>query len=205
MGVDFGSTDAAFGLVPYQNIIHTSLYSVVTSVATQMAVGDMVETVGTAIVTAKFGTLQAAITEETGASGTILGAVLCLFDENMFPVNRIAASEAGDSTVAGYALVADDPNQEYLIQEDGDTSSIQVADIGLNCDLVSTSTPIAYNNYRSTMELDSNTIANTSTLAVHVLGVHPDDTISSAGAAGNYARFIVKLNAAYRGLEVTRT
>ena len=186
MGIDMATTDAAFGFAPYQELKHASMYAVVTSNAVQVCIGDSVETVGTAISTAKFGTLQAAITEETGAAGSHLGVVLACFDDDGFPINRIPVTTVGDSTVAGYVLVADDPEQEYLVQEDGDTSSLVVANIGLNCDAVSTGTPTASNNYLSKMELDSNTIANTNSLAWKVIGVHPDDTISAAGAAGNY-------------------
>lgn len=203
MGKDMASTDAPFGIQPYEKIIHASMYAVVTSNSVAMAIGDSVEAVGTAITTAKLGTIQACITEETGAAASIIGGVLALFDHNMLPVNRIAVTTTGDGTVAGYALVADSPDQFYIAAEDGDTSSIQVADIGLNVDLVSTHAAAAANNYLSKMEIDSNTIANTATLAWKVLGVHPDDSISAAGAAGNHARFIIKLNTPYLGINQT--
>lgn len=199
MGQDMASVDAPFGLQPYEELLHASMYAVATAVGTAMAIGDLVENVGTAIVTAKYGVLQACVTEETGAAGTLIGAVVALFDEDGVPVSRIAVSEAGDGTVAGYALVADSPDQRYLIQEDGDSSSIQVADIGLNADAISTHAAVASNSYLSKMELDSSTVQTTNTLGLRVLGVHPDDSISAAGAAGNHARFIVKLNTAYTG------
>ena len=47
-------------------------------------------------------------------------------------------------------------------------------------------------------ELDSDTVAATITLDCKILGVHPEDTISSAGAAGNHCRFIVMINVAVR-------
>jgi hypothetical protein len=198
MGTDMATTDAPFGFQPYGNILSANIYAVVTSNATAAFVGDLMEAVGTAITTSKFGTIQAAITEETGAAGSLLGACLACFDEDMMPCTSIAASETGDGTVAGYVLVADHPNQLYIAQEDGDTSSLQVADIGNNVDAVSTASGSTTTGL-SGMEIDSDTQNTTATLAFKLLGVHPDDTISSAGAAGNHARFIVKMNSAYMG------
>ena len=203
MGMNMAGTDAPFGLAPWGEVIHSSIYAVVTANAVAMAVGDLVEAVGDALTTAKYGTIQSCITEETGAAGSLIGAVLALFDHDGLPVNRIAVTTTGDSVVAGYALVADSPDQLYIAAEDGDTSSIQVADIGLNANMISTHAAAAGNNYRSKMEIDSNTIANTATLALKVLGVHPDDTISAAGAAGNHARFIVKIHTPYLGTDHT--
>ena len=204
MSLDMASTDAAFGFEPYQNILHTSLYAVVTAVGTQICIGDPVGNVGLGIDTVERGAIPAVQVDVDGAAGAIVGVVLACFDENMFPIARILASEAGDDTVAGYVLVADDPQQQYICQEDGATSSMVVDDIGFNVDAVSTGTPVAANSYHSMVELASNGAATTATLAWHVLACHPNDTISSDNSAGNHARFIVKLNTAYMGTELTR-
>lgn len=201
MGVDLASTDAPFGFQVYGPCLHASMYAVVTTYGTAIFIGDSGEIGGTAITTARFGTIQNFQVEETGAIGSMLGAVLSLYDSTGLPVNTIAASTTGDGTVAGYALVADHQDQEYLVQEDGDTSSLQVADIGLNIDGVSTAGGSTTTGL-SGMEIDSNTVATTSTLAWKLIGVHPDDTISAAGAAGTNCRFIVKMNAAHRGSNV---
>lgn len=186
---DMSSTDAAFGFMPYGNLLSANWYAIITNYGTAMYVGHACEIGGTAITTARRGTIQNVQTEETGAAGSILGAVLAFEDSDGVPVSYIAASTTGDSVVAGYALVADHPLQRYLVQEDGDTSSIVVANIGLNVEGIgtggSTTTGI------STMEIDSSSVNTTATFAWKLLGVHPDDTISAAGAAGNYARFIV--------------
>jgi hypothetical protein len=144
------------------------------------------------------GQLLEAVVEETGIAGSLLGAVLALFDHNMKPVSHMITTDAGNGTIAGYALIADSPDQEYIIAEDGDTSSIAAASVGLNVDCVST-TAGSTSTGRSGMEIDSSTIAVTATLALKILGVHPEDTISAAAAAGNHCRFIVKLNSAHRG------
>lgn len=199
MGVDLASTDAPFGLQPYGPVLHASMYAIVTAYGTAIYTGDLVESGGSALTTAKYGTIQRCQVEDDGPD--LLGAVISLYDSDGVPTNYIAASTTGDGVVAGYALVADHPDQEYLVQEDGVTSSIQVADIGLNLDCISTHSGSTTTG-QSAMELDSDTINTTATLGFKLIAVHPDDTISAAGAAGNHARFIVKMNAAHRGNNV---
>jgi hypothetical protein len=199
MGTDNATSDTPFGLVPYECVLGVHWYAIVTSNAVAMAIGDMVESVGEAVTTPLFGYLQKVITEETGAAGTIVGAVASLLDSDGFPVERIAVTTTGNSTIAGYAAVYDHPDQRYIIKEDGDSSSVVVANIGLNADAVSTHAAVAGNSYKSKMELDSSTVANTATLALRILGIHPDDTIASSSAAGTHCRFIVKINPSYAG------
>uniref|UniRef100_A0A6H1ZLN7 Putative structural protein n=1 Tax=viral metagenome TaxID=1070528 RepID=A0A6H1ZLN7_9ZZZZ len=196
MGIDLASTDAPFGFIPYGNVLSANIYAIVTAYGTAVYTGDAAEIGGTAITTKLYGTIQNMQVEETGAAGSMLGAVLALFDSTGMPASYIASSTTGDSTVAGYALVADHPLQKYLVAENGVTSSIVVANIGLNVDGVSTHAGDT-NTGRSKMEIDSNTVADTATLAWKLLGVHPDDTISAAGTAGNHCRFIVMPNSAH--------
>lgn len=193
------STDAANGLEPWECLKRERPYAIVTNNAVAISIGDMVETAGAAVFTQLHGNLLMIITEETGAAGSIVGVVTQLLDSDGYPVDYIAASTTGNSVIAGYALVADHPDQTFKVQEDGDTSSIQVADIGLNADMISTQTATESNGYLSKMELDSDTVATTATLALKVWGVHPDDTISPAGAAGNHCRFLVKINTHFHG------
>jgi hypothetical protein len=196
---DMYATDAAYGFEPYGNVLRQTWYGIVTANAVQMCIGDLVEAVGEAVTTPKHGWIQKVITEETGSAGDIVGVVTALCDSNGDPVYRIAASTTGNSTIAGYALVADHPDQVFHAQQDGDTTSIYTADIGLMADAISTSTPAANNNYLSTMEIDSSTIAGTATLALHIIGVHPEDTIGAASTAGNYARLLCTINSHYHG------
>lgn len=196
---DMYATDAAYGFMPYGNILRAQMYAIVTANAVQMCIGDLVEAVGQSVVTPKHGSLQKVITEETGGAGDIVGGVLALFDSDFDPVYRIPVTTTGNSVIAGYALVADHPDQVFHAQQDGDTTSIYDADIGLMAEAVSTSTPAANNNYLSTMEIDSNTIAGTATFALHIIGVHPEDTIGTASTAGNYARLLCTINSHYHG------
>ncbi len=199
MGIDYATVDAPLGLQPWECTLRERPYAIVTSNAVAVSIGDMVEAVGEAVITPLHGNLMKVITEETGAAGSIVGAVTGLMDSDGFPVAYIAASTTGNGVIAGYAMVADHPDQTFVAQEDGDTSSLQVADIGYNIDMVSTQSATSANGYLGKMELDSDTVANTATLALKLWGVHPDDTISAAGAAGNYCRFLVKINTHFYG------
>lgn len=196
---DMATVDARFGLQPWGPMHPDAchFYAIETEPDVNLFHGDPACTEGVAIATPHMGALQSIeVTVGVGAS-SFVGVIIGLFDEKMCPTTYIATTDTGNSTIAGYALVCDDPMQRYIVQEDGDTSSLQVADIGLNADLVlnhggSTTTGI------SGCELDSDTKAATITLDVKILGIHPEDTISSAGAAGNHARFIVMPNVAVR-------
>jgi len=199
MSQDRASVDNPAGFEPYGPVLRANYYAVVTSNAAEMNVGDMVKHTGTSLATPKHGELVSASIMTSGAANVGLGAILACFDSNFDPADRLAASTTGNSTIAGYILVADHPQQLFVGQEDGTTSSIQAANLGLNVDIVDGGTPAASNGYKSTQEIDSNTVATTSTLALKLLQCHPNDSISSAGAAGNHARFIVQINTHFYG------
>lgn len=199
---DMATIDARFGLTPWGPMKDDGChyYAIETEPDVALFHGDPAETEGVGILTPHMGNLQSIEVKIGGAAGAFIGIILALFDEDMSPVASIATSDTGNSTIAGYALVCDDPLQRYIVQEDGAASSIVVADIGKNGDLVlthagSTDTGV------SGCELDSSDthVPGGATGDVRVLGVHPEDTVSAAGAAGNHARFIVQINPSYRG------
>ena len=196
MGLDLATTDSPNGLMPYGPVLRANLYAVVTNPTIAVSVGALVESAGTTLAT-KYGSLLSVITEENGTAGSLIGVVLATYTYKGDPCLTITSSEVGNSTIAGLVLVADHPQQLYVGQEDGVTSSIQAANIGLSIEGIGI-TADAYTG-RSIMELDSSSVAATATHAFRLLGIHPDDTISAAGAAGNHARFIVKLNTSYFG------
>lgn len=196
-GPDHLLIDAPFGFIPYGPVIRAQMYSLVTNLAVATARGSLVETGGAALLTPKMGYLQQAVGEETGADGSIIGAVLAVFDHDMNPVSYLAAATVGDGVIAGYALVADSPDQLYLAQEDGDTSSLAAADVGNNVEAIGTT--IDTTRGISLQEVDSSSKHTTSTLALKLMGFHPDDTLMAAAAAGGHARCIVKVNSAYLG------
>jgi hypothetical protein len=184
--------DFVRGLQPWGPLLRARIYSVVEAVAVGMYHGDMVETVHTGIAS-KYGNYTSVVSEETGALSTIVGAVLALFNENMDPVLYIATSEPGDGIVAGYALVADHPEQEFVVQEDGVGGVTGVANAGQNGDLINTSAGSTGTGL-SGMELDSNTVNTTSTLALQLLNPVPDQDDTLA-----HCDWIVRINAHFTG------
>lgn len=196
MGKDMASVDAPMGFQVYGECLRERLYAVATAPTIHVYHGDIVLHGGTAIAT-KFGTLpiieDGAVPDGVADTQKILGAVTAVFDEHMDPVSYIAATEAGDSTVAGYVLVADHPDQLFIAQEDGVTNAIDLAEVGGNADIISvalcagnTTTGI------STQEIDSDTAAATAALDVKLHFPHPDDTV--ANDTNCHARWIVSIN-----------
>ena len=181
MGKDMSSVDSPMGFQVFGPCLRQRLYAVQTAPTINVFHNDLVLHGGTAVATS-YGTLpiieDGAVPDGVADTQKILGVVTSIFDENMLPVNYIAATEAGDSTVAGYVMVADHPDQLFLAQEDGTTNAIDLVDIGQNADVVSatlcagdTDTGI------STQEIASDTVGATAALDVKLHYPHPDDTV----------------------------
>lgn len=105
------------------------------------------------------------------------------------------SSDTGDR----YVLVADDPNQEFLVQEDTGGTALTLADIGASANLVfrgaveSTVTGNADTGW-ATLELDASDIAVDTGGTVTVLRLY--DTVNADGtenAVGDFAKWIVRL------------
>jgi hypothetical protein len=191
------NNDAPHGFKIWEKLLGAHYYCVPTAPTINVMVNDLVLADNTSVATGKLGQLQsiydaAVLPTTTGATNPVIGSVLECFDENMDPVKYIAAGEVGDGTVAGYLLVADDPNQLFEAQEDGATAAIEAADIGLHFEV--TSTTLSAGNTTtglSYQEIDSNAHNTTATIPVKVLRMaYPlEDTIGSAGC-----RWVCKIN-----------
>jgi len=191
--------DAAFGFIPWGPVLHSQLYCVQTGPTIAFFHGDPVQHGGTALST-PWGWMPIVEDGDVVATGDLLlGAVIAVFDEDMYPLKYIAIDRAGDALIAGYVLVADHPDQLFIIQEDCDTTPIPATSIEMNADLV----PPTTNNGdttsgRSKCEIDSDTAAATYDLHVKLMYPHPEDTIP--GVDGSYhTRWIVKINAHAKG------
>ena len=193
MGTDFASTDAAFGFQPYGPVLRANLYAVPTAPTVYIFHNDIVLH-GSSMVSTPQGYLP--IIEDGSVpdgDAFILGSVLEVFDENMEPQLYITIGEVGNSTIAGYVLVADHPDQLYIAQEDGEGNAIDLTEAGFNCDLIS-GTFCAGNTYTGCgkMELDSDSAAQTAALQFKLIKPHEDDT--PADDTNHYARWIVQVN-----------
>ena len=196
MGKDMASTDAPFGFAVYGECLRERLYAVQTEPVIGFYVGDCVMHGGTALATA-FGTLpileDGAVVDGVANTQKLVGVVTACFDEHMDPVKYIAATEAGDGTVAGFVLVADHPDQLFLVQEDGGGNAIDLSEVGFNIDILSaTNNEGNANTGLSTQQIDSTTAGANEELDVKLHFPHPDDTVGND--TNCYARWIVSIN-----------
>lgn len=108
-------------------------------------------------------------------------------------VERAAASDAllgvamNDAAASGEVLVADHPDQQFMIQADDATIDAQT-DIGLNYDIVVGTADTTYK--RSAMELDASTQATTAALPLKLVRIvsAPDN------ALGANVKCVVRIN-----------
>lgn len=201
MGMDMASVDHPMGFQVYGECLRERMYAVNTAPVIGVYHGDIVMHGGTSVTT-KYGTMpiieDGAVVDGVADAGKLLGAVTAVFDENMDPVKYIAATEAGDSTVAGYVVVADHPDQQFIAQEDGESNAIDLAEVGQNADVISATNNLGNNNTGiSTQEIDSTTAGANEELDVKLVAPHPDDTV--ANDTNCHARWIVVINAHFYG------
>lgn len=119
-----------------------------------------------------------------GTSGQLVGA-FCGFED---PDGMPQSFYPGDSSTGWKAFVADDPAQEFLIQEDSVGGAMALADVGLNANLASGTGNETTGVSKYT--LDSSSKATTSTLQLRILRF-----LEGAGnEVGNYAKWVVRIN-----------
>ncbi len=179
------------GLKPIGNVQGTQyngtarLYAIDAANANAFAIGDPVVTVagGADPRGVPFVTLAA-------ATGAIRGVVLGLFDTypgiaRIDDVNRIIRT-AGAKPQVWYALVADDPDLVFEVQEVTGGTQLTLADVGLNANLA-----VGVNNgFISGWQLANVGVATTATLQMKILGLiqRPDVFVGPA------AKWLVKVN-----------
>lgn len=178
--------DAPHGFRIWGPCLRQNLYAVPTAPTINIAVGDLVWEDVTNITSAKLGSgiavYDAAVPTTTlGDALLCLGSVTACFDEDMDPIQYIAASRVGDSTVAGYVLVADHPMQEFEAQGDG---AFTVANLELNYEV--TSVALCAPDSRtglSTQEIAISGANVTSTIPIRLIKMaYPEkDVYSAAG------------------------
>lgn len=149
--------------------------------ATPLYIGDPVIISGSADVD---GTPTATRATAAGA-GRITGVVV-----GFEPNATINAAGFGAASTAFYALVCDDPNILYEIQEDGIGGALAATSVGLNADLIAG----AGNNAtkQSGFMLDSSTAAVTATLQLRI--VQFEQRADNAIGDGATAKWLVAIN-----------
>jgi hypothetical protein len=128
----------------------------------------------------------------------ILGPALGFLDTNKagLPSAMTSLSQGGylPSNTDAYVIVCDDPNQEYMLQEDTGGSALVEGNIGNNGSFIyRTSSGNTTTGY-STAELDRSTVTTGTAGALRVVGLH--DYVNSDGTNngwGNYGKIRVKI------------
>jgi len=150
--------DAPFGFMPLQPVLHRQSYRVNQANTYRIGLNDLVikEAAGTVI------------RSVAGNANASCGSVEAIFDAAGVPQRYVPATCGEAYTV----VVADDPNQMFTAQDDGDTTQLALTDEGSNVLTIvgncSTTTGI------SIMEIDSSsTGANSSNGQVRLIRQYP--------------------------------
>jgi hypothetical protein len=180
------------GLTPVKNLNgspwngQANVYSIAASYATALAIGDPVISSGTSDAN---GVQGIAIAGTTGAiRGVIVG--LGTSEAGIFnPSNLNSIIRPASDPAVWYALVVDDPNVIFEIQEHSNGTQLTAAECGLNQVMVSG----ANNGYVSGWLLASATDATpntTATLQLRLLGL----SRRTDNAFGAFAKWLVQIN-----------
>ena len=194
--------DAAFGFAVWGNLLRARLYAVQTIPAIGVYHGDAAIH-GGIVRDTPYGFLNIIEDTQEVHSSTrpgLLGVIIAVMDEKMDPVPYIAVSEVGAGGEAGYVMIADHPMQEFLCQEDcNSTDPLQLVDGGQNVDIVAASAHLGTNATGiSTMELDSSSHGAGADLQCKLHYPHPEDIVP--GTEGTWhPRWVVTLNEHYYG------
>lgn len=180
------------GLSPVKHLLtgayngQANVYQIAAADTNGYAVGDPVASSGSGDANGVPGITLATAGTGNAIRGVILGLGtaegLIANPNNLNSTVRPAAAQSTD----WYALVADDPNIIFEVQEVSGGTQLAAADIGLNANLSSGSN----NGYASGWQLANAGKATTSTLQVRLLGL----SRRSDNAFGAYAKWLVKIN-----------
>ena len=170
--------------------------------------GDIVGLEGANILTPKMGYLPQLYDDGViDGLDNLVGSIIALFDEKMDPIQFILAARTGNSTIAGYALIADDPEQFFVAREDFDSNAITTAEGSNNANIISETLSLPTVTVRknagiSSQMIDSDTAAATAALNLKLYSPHPsdgdlvaDNTPGDTGDQG--ARYICKITEHY--------
>lgn len=178
------------GLSPVRSITgapfndQVQLYSIAPAYATALYIGDPVISSGTSDSRGIAGITLAA------ATGAIRGVIVGLGTNIGLIANPqnldITYRPAAAQSQTWYALVCDDPNMIFEVQEVGTGTPFTAAEVGLNANL----SLGAGNGYVSGWQVDNSGEGTTDTLQVRLLGLAQRQD----NAFGQYAKWLVKIN-----------
>ena len=160
-------------------------YGAVTADATIIAVVDLVTLSGTTGVGAYQGYRGV---KRAAASDALVGVVVGF---SVVP-DSLNTPQTRTANQARWVYVVDDPNAYVVAQEDGDTTPIAMASVGLNVDFI-----VAAANTltgASGMQIDSSSVSTTATLPLKLVAplAVSDNELTTSGQS--YTRWVCKIN-----------
>lgn len=160
-------------------------YVVAAADGTILAVGDLVKFAGT---TGTGDYLGIRGVTRAAASDALVGAIVgfdVVPDSLNTPQVRAASTQRG-------VFVVDDPSALFVAQEDGDTTPIAMADVGLNVNFIVAAASTVTG--ASGMQIDSNTTTTTATMSLKLIEplAVSDNELTTSGQS--YTRWVVKIN-----------
>lgn len=164
------NADFPRGLQPHEWIPHRATYTIPNSLTGSVGlfIWDPVILTGTG------NEIDIAV---AATANPIIGSVLAIYDSNGDPLQSYSDASGG-----GTVLVADSPDQFYVIQGDGDTSFLDINDAGGNINLVSgTGSSV---NARSGWQLDDSETGD-GTAADQIRLIKPVDRIDNTVGIAN--------------------
>jgi hypothetical protein len=198
MGKDMAAYDAPFGFMCYGPVLRVQRYAVNTEPVINFSPGDMVAAGGAVVSTPKGYLMDVLDAINLATAVPVFGAVISVEDEDGAPLQYMKATRVGNGTIAGYLMIADDPDQIYIAQEDGVTNAIDLAEGCMNLDVAS-ETIQAPNLYtgRSQQTLESASAATDVTNTMKIIRPHEDDTPDVD--ASPYSRWVCQVNKHFYG------
>jgi hypothetical protein len=104
------------GLQPWKNVKSANLYRIASNESSDIFKGDPIKALVTGFVTVC----------EAAPTAPFVGAALGFFDDKMNPLKFYDASE---QAAVCFVLVADDPNQDFVMAEDAAATPLALTDI----------------------------------------------------------------------------
>ena len=180
------------GLSPVKHLLtgafngQANIYYIAAADTNGYAIGDPVASSGDGDSNGVPGITVAVAGTGNAIRGVIVG--LGTAEGGIFNPNNLNSTirPAAAQATGWYALVVDDPNVIFEVQEIGTGTAFTSANIGQNANLASA----ANNGYTSGWLLSNSGSATTSTLQVRLLGL----SRRSDNAFGFYAKWLVKIN-----------
>lgn len=175
---------AAFGakLLVRENGIQPRLVQCIhISEAKKLYKGDLVTHNGASDSSGRY----AQVKQYTAADGAFFGVVVGIIETK--PSGNDAANlklfqQYGSASTVQHVLVCDDPDQEYIMQEDSVGGNLAAADVGLNVDVAvgTGNDPLGL----SGMQIDSSSKNTTATLPLRLVRLHDDPDNNAIGTNG---------------------